>query len=240
MSQNETIKTLKINGIDVSGRASETVLQIARENNIFIPTLCFLEGLTSYGACRLCIVEIKGSNKLLPSCTTRIEEGMEVVTNSERLAEYKRMILSMIFAERNHTCAVCVSNGHCELQNMAVTLGMEHSSVPYLYDKFSVDASHKRFMADHNRCILCARCVRVCDEIEGAHAWDIMSRGTKARVIHDFNEPWGSSTSCTDCGKCVQVCPTGALFEKGAAAGEMSKKLNFLEYLSSMREGAHE
>jgi bidirectional [NiFe] hydrogenase diaphorase subunit len=236
----EAIKTLKINGMDVSGRASESILEIARENNIFIPTLCFLEGLSGYGACRLCIVEVKGTPKLLPACTTRIEEGMEVTTDSERLASYRKMILGMIFAERNHFCAVCVSNGHCELQSMAMTLGMEHSLAPYLYGKFSVDASHKSFVSDHNRCILCARCVRVCDEIEGAHAWDIMARGTNARVIHDFNEPWGDSDSCTSCGKCVNVCPTGALFEKGVAAGEMSKKTNFLENLRMMRESDDE
>jgi len=99
-----------------------------------------------------------------------------------------------------------------------------------------VDASHPRFIADHNRCILCTRCVRVCHEIEGAHTWDLMGRGTKARVITDLCAPWGQSESCTGCGKCVQVCPTGALSEKGQAAGEMTKRRAFLPYLNMMRE----
>ena len=83
-----------------------------------------------------------------------------------------------------------------------------------------MDATHERFVIDHNRCILCTRCVRVCDEIEGAHTWDIMGRGTEARLITDLGTPWGESTTCTSCGKCVQVCPTGALFEKGRSVAE--------------------
>ena len=99
----------------------------------------------------------------------------------------------------------------------------------------SVDASHERFVVDHNRCILCTRCVRVCDEIEGAHTWDVMGRGTNSRVITDLNQPWGTSDTCTSCGKCVQVCPTGALFEKGKSVAEMAKRREFLPYLTTMR-----
>ena len=95
----------------------------------------------------------------------------------------------------------------------------------------------KRFVMDHNRCILCTRCVRVCDEIEGAHTWDVMSRGVECRVITDLAQPWGQSESCTGCGKCVQVCPTGALYEKGRSVAEMSKRQQFLPYLTLMREG---
>ena len=99
-----------------------------------------------------------------------------------------------------------------------------------------VDASHERFVIDHNRCILCTRCLRVCDEIEGAHTWDIMGRGIDAKVITDLNESWGTSETCTSCGKCVQVCPTGALFEKGRSVAEMMKRRQFLPYLTMMRE----
>ncbi len=236
MSLPTRIKTLTIDGRDVGARAEETILEVARENGIDIPTLCNLEGLTSIGACRLCLVEIKGSRQLLPACVTRVEEGMEITTNSERLATYRRTILELIFSERNHTCSVCVSNGHCELQAMAQKLGMTHVRVPYRYPRLPVDASHHRFVIDHNRCILCTRCVRVCDEIEGAHTWDVMGRGIKARVITDLGEEWLNSETCTSCSKCVHVCPTGALFEKGKSVAEMTKRQQFLPYLRSMRE----
>ncbi len=209
---------------------------MARQNGIDIPTLCHLEGLSDVGACRLCLVEIKGSPKLFPACVVRVQEGMEVTTNSDRLNKYRRTIVELLFSERNHICSVCVSNGHCELQAMAQKLGVTHVHLPYLYPKHAVDASNRRFVQDDNRCILCTRCVRVCDEVEGAHTKDVMGRGIDARIISDLNQPWGSSTSCTGCGKCVNVCPTGTLTEKGRSSGEMVKKQQFLEYITSMRE----
>jgi bidirectional [NiFe] hydrogenase diaphorase subunit len=239
MSPAASVKTLKIDGRDVSARPEETILDVARENKIFIPRLCEMEGLSDVGACRMCLVEVKGSNKLLPSCVTHAEEGMEITTNSERLQGYRKMILELLFTERNHICSVCVSNGHCEMQTLGQKLDITHVHFPYRYPKLEVDASHERFSIDHNRCILCTRCVRVCDEIEGAHTWDIMGRGINARVITDLNEPWGSSQTCTNCGKCVQVCPTGALFEKGKSVAEMEKRRQFLPYLTLMRE-SHE
>ena len=110
------VKTLTIDGREVGAREDQTILEVARENNIFIPTLCQLSGLSNAGACRLCIVEVKGINKLLPACVTRVSEGMEVTVNSERLAKFRRGILELLFAERNHVCSVCVVNGHCDLQ----------------------------------------------------------------------------------------------------------------------------
>jgi bidirectional [NiFe] hydrogenase diaphorase subunit len=239
MSTTGAVKTLKINGRDFSARPEETILDVARENDILIPRLCELEGLSTVGACRLCLVEVKGSNKLLPACTTSVDEGMEITTNSERLDSYRKMIVELLFTEGNHICSVCVSNGHCELQTMAQSLGVTHIHLPYRNPKKQVDASHDRFVLDHNRCVLCTRCVRVCDEIEGAHTWDVMGRGIDSKVITDLNQPWGSSESCTGCGKCVQVCPTGALFEKGRSVAEMEKRRQFLPYLTLMR-GEHE
>jgi bidirectional [NiFe] hydrogenase diaphorase subunit len=230
-------KTLTIEGREVGAREDQTILEVARENRIRIPTLCWLEGLSEVGACRLCLIEIKGTRRLLPACVTRVEEGMEVTVNSERLLRYRRMILELLFAERNHVCSVCVSNGHCDLQALAVEMGMNHVHFPYQYPDLPVDASHERFVVDHNRCVLCTRCVRVCDEIEGAHTWDVMARGVDCRVITDLSQPWGASESCTGCGKCVQVCPTGALSEKGRSVAEMAKRRQFLPYLTMMREG---
>lgn len=236
MKPGPTIKTLCIDGKDVSARAEQTILSVARENGIFIPTLCTLRGLSIVGACRMCLVEVKGSNRLVAACATQVEEAMEVTTDSERLRKYRKQILELLFVERNHICAVCVSNGHCELQTLAQRLDITHVHYPYGYPKAEVDGSHERFIVDHNRCILCTRCVRVCEEIEGAHTWDVMGRGIDAKVITDLNEPWGSSETCTGCGKCVHVCPTGALSEKGRSVAEMMKRRQFLPYLTLMRE----
>jgi bidirectional [NiFe] hydrogenase diaphorase subunit len=230
------VVTLTIDEKEVSGLDNETVLQIALENGIQIPRLCFLEGLSIAGACRLCMVEVQGARGLLAACATRVTEGMVVQTDSERLRKYRKMIVEMLFAEGNHICSVCVSNGHCELQNMAVRLGIDHINLPYLYPDRKVDASHNLFGFDANRCVLCTRCVRVCDEVEGAHTWSVTGRGVLAHMITDFATPWGESPTCTSCGKCVNVCPTGALFTKGWSVSEMTKRTDFLAWLTEMRE----
>jgi bidirectional [NiFe] hydrogenase diaphorase subunit len=215
-----TVHTLTIDGRPVAGADGESILHVAQEAGIRIPTLCHFEGLSDVGACRLCLVEVAGGTRPRLACMTPVEEGMEVVANSDRLARYRATIVQMLFVERNHVCAVCVANRHCELQDLAAELGVTHFDLPAVHPRLGVDASHDLFAVDHNRCVLCTRCVRVCDEIEGAHTWDVMGRGIEARVVTDLGTPWGSSSSCTSCGKCVQVCPTGALFEKGRAVGE--------------------
>lgn len=228
--------TLTIDDVLVSARTGQTVLEACRDEGIRIPTLCHLDGISARGGCRLCLVEIAGSRRLLPACTTQATEGMDVRTRSERIDRYRRMILELSFAERNHQCAVCVSNQHCELQALAAELGMEQVRYDYLDPDLPMDLSHERFGMDHNRCVLCLRCVRVCDEVEGAHTWDVMARGIESRVITDLNQPWGESWSCTNCGKCVEACPTGALFARGSTAAEMHKDANFLRRILDGRE----
>jgi bidirectional [NiFe] hydrogenase diaphorase subunit len=240
MNPAPAVKTLVINGTDISARADQTILDAAREHGVNIPTLCHLDGLSEAGACRLCLVELKGSPRLFPACVTLVEEGMDVTTESPRLKKYRRLTLELLFAERNHVCSVCVSNGMCELQNMASELGVTHVRLPYRYPRLAVDTSHERFTMDHNRCIVCTRCIRVCSEIEGAHTWDVLGRGVESRLITDLEQPWGTSDTCTSCGKCVQVCPTGALFEKSKVGMQIQKKRDFLPYLNVMREGQHE
>jgi len=236
MTTEPNVVTLTIDGLPIGARDDQTVLEVARENGIEIPSLCHIDGLEPVGACRLCMIEIDGDPRLHASCVTSCEEGQAIRTRSHRIDAHRKMILEMLFAERNHSCAVCVSNGQCELQSLAQKTGMDHVDMPYLYPKLEVDASHARYTLDHNRCVLCTRCVRVCDEIEGAHTWDVMGRGVDARVITDMGTPWGDSRSCTSCGKCVHVCPTGALVEKGHSIAEMHKKRQFLPYLTIMRE----
>jgi bidirectional [NiFe] hydrogenase diaphorase subunit len=208
--------SLTINGHHVSGRKGESLLQVAQRHGITIPTLCNFPGIVPAGACRICIVEVARYPRPVPACATPIEQGMVVCTDSRQIVDARRMIVELLLAERNHTCPVCVMDGNCELQSLAKTLGIDHVRYGFIAPQMAVDISRRRFGIDHNRCILCRRCVRVCDEIEGAHTWDVSFRGKESRIISDLAEPWGESSTCTDCGKCVQTCPTGALFEKGA------------------------
>src|SRR5512135_2215453 len=229
-------KTLTIDGKHVSADETTTILEAATDAGITIPTLCHLEGVYDVGACRLCLVEVAGIAKLLPACTTKVAEGMEVKTDSERLRKYRRMTLELLFAERNHVCSVCVSNGHCELQALACDLGMDHVRYDYCFPQWGVHATPPFLGMDHSRCILCTRCVRACWHIEGAGTKNVAGRGTKSHIITDLNEPWGDSETCTSCAKCVLSCPTGALFHKGATTGEMEHDRSKLEYIVNARE----
>jgi len=217
--------TLRVDGQDITASPGQTILEAAVAAGIRIPTLCHLKGLTPRGACRICLVEVKNWNgRLVPACATPAEQGLDIVAHSQRLRDLRRTILELLFAERNHVCAFCVSNGHCELQTLAAEHGMEHVRFPYRFPALPLDASHPKYGIDHSRCVLCGRCVRACSEVEGAMTWGFSGRGIHTLVEADLGDPWGKSKTCTGCGKCVQACPTGALFERGKATSEQVKK----------------
>jgi len=230
------VVTLTIDDKPVSARTGEVILAAAKEAGIPIPTLCHMDGVSDVAACRLCLVHVEGRGRLQPACITTVAEGMVVRTQTDTIREYRKMILELLFAEGNHVCAVCVANGHCELQSSAADHGMDHVRYEYQHPARSVDVTHSLYVIDHNRCILCTRCVRTCDEIEGAHTWDIAGRGTLSHIIADMGQPWGEAVTCTSCGKCVQSCPTGALFRQGSTVAEMTKDRQKLGDLVTARK----
>jgi len=208
---------LKIDDQQIQVPEGTTVLRAAQANGIEIPTLCDHPALTPYGGCRLCLVDVEGARTLQPSCTMPVSENMVVHTNTPKVKEARKFVLSLIFSERNHFCPYCqVSGGDCELQNSAYDEGMDHWPLPPNWKPFAVDASHPYFILDNNRCILCRRCVRACGELVGNFTLGIEERGASSILIADFSTPLGQS-SCISCGECVEVCPTGALIDRWSA-----------------------
>jgi len=234
VSAPNTLK-LKIDGVEVSVPEGTTILEAAKSNGIIIPTLCSLEGLIPYGGCRLCLVEISGSPKLFPACTTPVGPNMEITTKSERLKDCRKMAVQLLMSERVHICSVCVANDHCELQAMAKELGVDHVMFERNWTRDPVDSTHDFLVIDRNRCILCTRCIRVCDQIEGVHTLDLKLRGKDTEVIMDLDEHWANSCSCTSCRKCAKVCPVGAIYIEGEPI-DHTKRKDIAEFILARRQ----
>jgi formate dehydrogenase major subunit len=213
---------MKINGKEVTAQSGQTILDAAKAANVDIPVLCHHPDLSNWGACRMCLVEVKGMRGMTTACTCPVAEGMEVQTESEQAVNVRKFILELLFSERNHYCMFCQMSGDCELQDAAYRYGLDHFTYPRPYEKLSVDASRKYFIMDHNRCILCTRCVRACDEIVANHTLNLRERGAESMIMADLNVPFGEST-CVECGTCLQVCPTGALIDAKSAYGGREK-----------------
>lgn len=209
--------TLTIDGNTIEVPEGTTVLRAAQSAGIDIPTLCDHPHLTPYGGCRLCLVEVEGARTLQPSCTMPVSNNMVVRTNTKKVLEARKFVLTLIFSERNHFCPYCqVSGGDCELQNAAYHEGMTHWPLQPNYQPYPVDASHPYIILENNRCILCRRCVRACGELIGNFTLGFEERGARSILVADTGVPLGEST-CVSCGACVQVCPTGALIDRWSA-----------------------
>lgn len=205
--------TLTINGKQVVGKVGDTVLDVCQANGIDLPTLCHLKELSDVGACRMCVVEIEGERRPVPACTYLIRDKLTVQTHTPRLEKYRRQLLELIFTEHNHFCMFCEASGDCELQRLAYRYQMDNVRYPYTFPSLPVDTISDYLVVDHNRCILCGRCVRACEEVAGSSTLNFARRGWKTIVSADIEQPLGES-QCFSCGTCLQACPTGAIFSK--------------------------
>ena len=203
--------SLTIDGQTVEVEADSTILEAAQEVGIELPTLCYHPDLTEYGSCRVCVVEDEESGDLLASCVTPVNDGMEIKTNSAKARHARRTNVELLLANHPNECLTCDQNGSCELQDIAYELGVTEisfSGETTDYEKDEVGPALKR---DPNKCILCGRCVRVCEEVQGVSALEFTDRGFQAVVQTAFDIP--QRDMCANCGQCATVCPTGAITE---------------------------
>ncbi len=209
----ETVN-IKINGIDVAAPKGSTILEAARYAHIDIPTLCFLKEINEIGACRICVVEVKGARSLVASCVYPINEGMEVWTNTPKVLNSRKKTLELILSNHDRKCLSCVRSGDCELQKLCKDLKVEDEGY---YDgernHYEIDTSAAHMYRDNNKCILCRRCSAVCEKTQAVGVIGPNERGFKTTISSAFEMGLGD-TSCVSCGQCIAVCPTGALSEK--------------------------
>lgn len=206
--------TIKINGMEVTAPKGSTILEAARLAHIEIPTLCFLKEINEIGACRICVVEVKGARTLVTSCVYPIFEGMEVWTNTPKVLDSRRKTLQLLLSNHERKCLSCVRSGNCELQQLCKELGVEDENY-YEGDKTPscIDDSAAHMIRDNSKCILCRRCTAVCEKVQGIGVIGANMRGFDTNIGSAFDMGLGE-TSCVSCGQCIAVCPTGALQEK--------------------------
>jgi len=211
----DTVK-VEIDGLPTTVKAGTSILRAARESGVDIPKLCATDSLKPFGSCRMCLVEVEGRNGYPASCTTPIEDGMKIRTQTDALSKLRRNVMELYISDHPLDCLTCSANGDCELQDMAGAVGLR--DVRYGFDGENhldapTDSSNPYFQFDASKCIVCSRCVRACDEVQGTFALTIQGRGFESKVSAGISEDFLDS-ECVSCGACVQACPTATLMEK--------------------------
>jgi predicted molibdopterin-dependent oxidoreductase YjgC len=202
---------LTIDGRQVTAPNGSTILEAARKAGVYVPTLCADSALAPYGACRLCLVEVKGNRRpMLPSCSTPAADGMVVRTSTPLIERTRRNIVELLLSDHPEDCLTCPQNNRCELQRVAAYVGVRQMRFRGEKRSYTIDDSNPFFVRDLDRCILCGKCVRVCDEIQGREAIHYAFRGFDTKIAAVMDRPL-SDSNCESCGQCVDACPVGAL-----------------------------
>ncbi|MFA5973439.1 MAG: [FeFe] hydrogenase, group A [Lentimicrobiaceae bacterium] len=204
---------IEVNGKIIKARRGETLLLALERSGIKVPTLCYLKDLLPSGACRMCVVEVEGRQELIPACSHPVEEWMKVHTHSPRVIKARKTNTELLLSNHPDDCLYCERNGNCELQKLAENLNVRERRFYGEKNKYKTDPSSASLLRDQAKCILCGRCIRVCEEIQKITAIEFIGRGNKTQIGPAFNKGMNLST-CINCGQCVLVCPTGALTEK--------------------------
>jgi [NiFe] hydrogenase diaphorase moiety small subunit len=203
-----------VDGVEVTARAGQTIIEAADEAGVYIPRLCHKEGLEPYGGCRVCTVKANG--RLMTACTQPVAPGMVIQNDTGELREFRKTLVEMLFVEGNHFCMVCEKSGNCELQGLAYRMGITAPRFPYLFPKRDVDASHPDILVDHNRCILCSRCVRASRDLDGKNVFQFVGRGPDRKVaVNAAGRLKDAGADVKD--EALDVCPVGALLRKRTA-----------------------
>ena len=203
-----------INGRSCPAQKGQTVLETARANDIYIPSLCYHPKTGPAGKCRACVVEIEGMRGLQTACTVPVKDDMKITTNSEKVLQAQRLVIDLLLSSGNHDCLACEQNGACELQDAAYFLGIERPSFR-IEEEFEFDDSSEFITVDHSKCIKCGRCIAGDNTTVVNEVMDFGLRGNHTKIVFDHDLPMGKS-ECVQCGECVQLCPTGALTDKRA------------------------
>lgn len=198
-----------IDGRPIAVEPGTTILKAANDIGIGIPHLCFLKDINEIAACRICVVEVEGTDRLIPSCNNEVLEGMVIHTNSPRVRQARRTNLRLILSQHDSNCTTCIRNGNCALQKLSSYLNIHYQPYNVHPERTDVDLSVP-VVREASKCIKCMRCVQICDKIQGMNIWDVSGTGSRTTVDVSFNRLL-KNTDCTYCGQCVTHCPTGAL-----------------------------